>query len=132
MKKELENWLKSSAGRFNEIYTTNRCAVRKRCLLTVLQVFFALIAIASVILLFASNYIDSNQLIGSNLGLVSIQKIGNPIVLNVIFVVSTVWSLLALWLMRLIKLSNKHIADFYYFWDRHIESGRKLIKETNT
>lgn len=131
MKNEMESWLKSSAGKFNEIYTGSRCAARKRCLLVVLQVLFGLIAITSAILLVSANYIDINQLLGSELGLVVVQGIANvnPIFLNTICIVATGLSLLTLWLMRMIRISNKHIAEFYYFWDKHIESGRKLLKE---
>ncbi len=127
----MESWLKSSAGKFNEIYTSRRCAARKRCLLTVLQVLFGLIATASSILLIGANYVDVNQLIGSELGLVSIQEIvnENPVFLNVIFLIAIVLSLFTLWLMSMIRVENKHIAEFYYFWDNHVESGRKLLKQ---
>ncbi|BAX82067.1 hypothetical protein [Labilibaculum antarcticum] len=131
MKNEMESWLKSSAGKFNEIYTGSHCAARKRCLLVVLQVLFGLIAITSAILLVSANYIDINKLLGSELGLVVVQGIANvnPTYLNTICMTATVLSLLILWLMRMIRVSNKHIAEFYYFWDKHIESGRKLLKE---
>ena len=131
MKNEMESWLKSSAGKFNEIYTGSRCAARKRSLLVILQVLFGLTAIVSVTSLFVVNYIDVNQLVESEWVLVAVQEIANinSIFLNAVFIIVTVLSLLALCLMRMIKVSNKHIAEFYYFWDRHIESGRKLLKD---
>lgn len=127
----MESWLKLSAGKFNEIYTGNRCATRKRGLLVILQVLFGLIAIISAIFLIVMNFIDVNQLIGSELGFVTVHEITslNPAFLNVIFIIATVLSLLTLWLMRMIRVGNKHITEFYYFWDEHIESGRKLLKE---
>jgi len=129
LKNEMESWLKSSAGKFNEIYTGSRCVARKRRLLVVLQILFGLLAIISVILFFVTNYIDVNQLIV--FPFVTVQEITNLNLelLNAIFIIAAVLSLLALWLMRMIRVSKKHIAEFYYFWDRHIESGRKLLKE---
>lgn len=36
--------------------------------------------------------------------------------------------LFSLWLINMQQISHKHIAEFYYFWDNYIETGRKLLK----
>lgn len=111
----MESWLKSSAGKFNEIYTGSHCVARKRSLLVVLQVLFGLIAIISAIILVVVNYVGVNQLIES--GFVTVQEIANInlMFLNIIFIITTVLSLLALWLMRMIKVSNRLSQNFTIF-----------------
>ncbi|PKQ63792.1 hypothetical protein BZG02_07125 [Labilibaculum filiforme] len=131
MKTEFESWLKLAAGKFIKIYTGHKSIIRMKFLLVILRIFFAVLAIMSAFLIFGSNFIDINKIIGTNLGFVTIQKIATeyPMFLNVVFTISGVLSILNCWLLKMLWASNKHVTEFYYFWDKHIESGRKLLKE---
>lgn len=131
IKNDFESWLKSSAGKFVEIYTKGHSTERMKNFLKVLRVLFGLIAISCILVLLSENFMDVGEVIGTDLGMESIQQIvsQSPGLFNLLLWLSTLFSLLSLWTMKMLRLSRKHIAEFYYFWDKHIESGRKLLKE---
>lgn len=128
---EFEIWLKSAASKFVEIYTNGHSSERMNTVFVVLRVLFGFIAISCILILTISNFIDVGQFLETNLGLFEIQEIinKNPALFDVILLFSALFSLLSLWTMRQYRHSRKHMSEFYYFWDRHIESGRKLLKE---
>ncbi|WP_320018979.1 hypothetical protein [Labilibaculum manganireducens] len=133
IKNDFESWLKSSAGKFVVIYTKGHSTERMKNFLNVLRILFGLIAISCILVLLSGNFINIGQVIGKDLGMESIQEIvtKSPGLFNLLLWLSTLFSLLSLWIMKMLRSSRKHIAEFYYFWDRHIESGRKLLKENS-
>ena len=133
IKNDFENWLKSSATKFIEVYTNGHSTVRMSYFLVLLRILFGLIAISGLFVLVSENFMDVGQLIGTELGMVNIQEMitENPELFNLLLLLSTLFSLLSLWIMKLLHGSRKHIAEFYYFWDQHIESGKELLKRNS-
>ena len=128
---EFEIWLKSAASKFVEIYTNGHSSERMNYVFVVLQVIFGFITISCLVLLVSNNFINVGQFLGTKLGMTGIQKIvsESPALFSIILLFSILFSLLSLWVMKQYRVSRKHMSEFYYFWDRHIESGRKLLKE---
>ncbi|MBI9058627.1 hypothetical protein L3049_02105 [Labilibaculum sp. DW002] len=131
IKDKFESWMKASTGKFFEIYKSGPTIIKMRVLHTFFRIVFACATIGSIMLLLSSYFASLSQFFGNYFGLKALQKIAseNPVFFDLVLLLAMVLSLSSLWLMKIIRIRNKHISEFYYFWDNHIETGRKLLKE---
>ncbi len=123
--------MKVSSGKFFEIYKDGPTVIKMRVLHIFFRVVLAFIAIVSIILLLSAYFVNIGQLVGDTLGLTTLQKIASedPLFFGSVLLLAMVLSISSLWLMKMIRIRNKHISEFYYFWDKHIENGKKLLEE---
>lgn len=128
---DFESWLKSSVGKFVEIYTNGHSLEKMRCLLVVLHILlrtncYKLYSGIGKREFYGYWSGDRNRIRNGKYSDNCHRKSG---LYKLLLLISTLFSLLSLWIMMLLCGSRKHIAEFYYFWNQHIESGRKLLKE---
>lgn len=127
IKNDFETWLKSSAGKFVAICTNGDSSEKMRCLLVVLRTNCCKLYSGIGKREFYGYWSgDRNRIRNGKYSDNCHRKSG---LYKLLLLISTLFSLLSLWTMKLLCGSRKHIAEFYYFWNQHIESGRKLLKE---
>ncbi len=131
IKNNFESWMKASTAKFFEIYKDGPTVIKMRILHIFFRVVFAFSAIVSIILMMSAYFVNISQFFGETLGLTTLQKIAseNPLFFGFVLLLSMILPVSSLWLMKMIRIRNKHISEFYYFWDKHIETGQKLLKE---
>lgn len=128
---KIEEWLKDSSGKFIRIYTSSPSRIRMSFVLFLLRMLFLGIALVSAALLIGSQFYNLGQMIRESISFIAIPKleIGQ---LNLLYLIDGFLFLVSVFSLRLIKLlriRNKHISEFYYFWDKHVETGRKLLQD---
>lgn len=97
------------------------------------MLYYGLIAVSYILVLVSENFMNIGQVIETEFrnGKYSDNCHRKSGLYKLLLLISTLFSLLSLWTMKLFCGSRKHIAEFYYFWNQHIESGRKLLKENS-
>jgi len=102
-----------------------------RFILFLLCLFFSFAAIALCILLFLSFFMNIGQSIADILGLtaVSLYEEGKLSFLSITLGILMAVSLFSLWLIKLVRRRNNHMADIHALLDVHFAEGKTLSDE---
>jgi uncharacterized membrane protein len=127
----IENWLKQSKDKYYELYVGSSSVYRMRLLLFFLRLFFGAVALASGLMLFLSFFMNIGQSIADVFGLtdVPLYEEGKLSFLSIILGIMLSVSLFNLWLMKLVRRRNDHMADLHFLLDTHFSEGEKLLDE---
>jgi len=128
---EIENWLKESKERYYNLFKGSPSVYRMRLLLFFLRLFFGSVAIASGILLLFSLFMNIGQSIANVFKLtdVPLYEEGKLSFLSITLGILMAVSLFSLWLIKLVRRRNNHMADMYALLDAHFAEGEKLLDE---
>lgn len=128
---EIENWLKASKEKYDDLYKGSPSVLRIRFLLFCLRLFFGFVAIASGILLLFSLFMNIGQSIADFFGLtaVPLYEEGKLSFLSITLGILMAVSLFSLWLIKLVGRRNDHMAAVHALLDAHFAEGEKLLSE---
>jgi uncharacterized BrkB/YihY/UPF0761 family membrane protein len=128
---EIENWLKQSNDKCNDLFKGSPSVYRMRLFLLFLRLFFGSVAIVSGLLLLFSLFMNIGQTLADTFGLsdVPLYEEGKLSFLSITLGILLAVSLFSLWLIKLLRRRNNHMSDLHKLLDTHFAEGEKLLDE---
>ncbi|BAX80843.1 hypothetical protein ALGA_2521 [Labilibaculum antarcticum] len=124
--------MKESKDQYDAAYTNSPSVFRMPIILFPLRVVFTLLCIASGFLLVSSLFINLGEVVAKNF-----REAGKTahsadilILINTILGLIFIFSILVLWLLKLVKVRNRYIRKMDFFWhDRFCEMDEMVKQE---
>lgn len=131
-------WIKESKDQYNESYEKSPSVIRMPIILFPLRVFFTLLCIASALLLISTLFVNLVEVMSHTLEepeqtTHTVAQTANSadiaILINSILGITFIFSILVLWLLKLVKDRNRYIRKVNFFWFDRFDLIDKMAKE---